>query len=339
MLAAPWKRAGVIMAVMDDVTWTSIRLVMWCLIGGCPVYSAQDLSNWMGKVDDSTSLHELSIPGTHASLAFYGGSIAQCQTKPLKEQYDMGVRFVDIRCRRNKNSLPIHHGKVFQKQYFAKDAVKPTVEWLNKHPTETILMLIKQEYEPIIGTRSFSSMIRGSLESEGAKCRTTMPENIGEARGHIIIFHKDWPRGDLTYGIPLFNNPYVNLYDGSKEYSKHAQWEKVEQNLDNVRGTGKSNVLFVTYASGNPSPNPNAGEVADFLNTKLNDYCRQHNNDRLGVVLIDFLDNEGNVAEALAEESVDKQSFEYKYAVTVLVILPFAFLVWVIYKCYRCCKD
>ena len=270
-----------------NVVFASTWLVILGLVGGCTVVNP-DLSDWMTSYDDSTLLSELNIPGTHDTLAFYGGFAVQCQTKSLGEQYRMGIRFVDIRCRRYRDSLPIHHGVKFQNQFFTKDAVRPTVEWLKAHPKETILMLVKQElHKPLKGQRSFSDMVEGSLRSAGAKYLTRLPRTLGEARGKIIIFHKDWPAGEPVLGTHL---PSMDVNDEYREHSKSRKWKIVQRNLDRIRGIGKSNALRVTYASGYTNvmfvPNPKA--MAKYVNPKLSAYCKKHRRETLGIILVDF---------------------------------------------------
>ena len=59
--------------------------------------------NWMKAVPDDTEVSDLSIPGTHDSCARHGGPIrdlALCQHLNLGEQFERGIRFIDIRTRR-----------------------------------------------------------------------------------------------------------------------------------------------------------------------------------------------------------------------------------------------
>ena len=49
--------------------------------------------NWMSKLQDNLSLAQLSIPGTHDSLAFRGGCLVQTQSWPLMKQYQAGIRY------------------------------------------------------------------------------------------------------------------------------------------------------------------------------------------------------------------------------------------------------
>src|SRR5207302_1134087 len=94
------------------------------------------------------------IPGTHDTMAFYGGDAAQTQTMSLANQLESGVRVLDIRCRHIADVFAIHHGVVFQKVFFG-DVLNDVIAFLKKNPSETVLMRVKEEYEPAENTRTF----------------------------------------------------------------------------------------------------------------------------------------------------------------------------------------
>lgn len=64
--------------------------------------------NWMNYIDNSRTISELSIPGTHGSMALYGsvlGDILINQTMNLDIQLNSGIRYIDIRCRHYYNTF------------------------------------------------------------------------------------------------------------------------------------------------------------------------------------------------------------------------------------------
>ena len=48
----------------------------------------------MAFIDDEESIAHLSIPGTHDTMALYGGDIAECQDWSLPKQLNEGIRYV-----------------------------------------------------------------------------------------------------------------------------------------------------------------------------------------------------------------------------------------------------
>lgn len=65
------------------------------------------ISNWMSALQDNVSLSQISVP-THdsgATVEFPSGT-AKTQNLTIAEQLNIGVRFLDIRCRHIDDSLP-----------------------------------------------------------------------------------------------------------------------------------------------------------------------------------------------------------------------------------------
>ncbi|MFF5422426.1 phosphatidylinositol-specific phospholipase C domain-containing protein, partial [Streptomyces misionensis] len=101
--------------------------------------------DWMAAVPDGTELRALTIPGSHDSGARYGGPWTECQNTTIAEQLNSGIRFLDVRCRVTGGSFAIHHGASYQNMMFG-DVLVACRDFLAAHPTETVLMRVKQEY-------------------------------------------------------------------------------------------------------------------------------------------------------------------------------------------------
>ena len=252
-------------------------------------------ADWMSFRSDDTKLSEMNIPGTHDTMALYGGITTECQTKTLTEQYDMGARFIDIRARRLGDTLPIHHGIIFQNAYFEEDVVAPTVEWLKRHPGETILMLVMQEnFKPVVGELQYHELVRNALDGAGARYLEHMPTTLGEARGYIIIVQKNWPFDEPVFGVHI---SYFDVYDEWKINDEIEKWDGVRTNLDRVLSAPKDK-LMLTYASGYTTlaAIPNPRKMAEYINPKLAQYGNAHRHERMGIILVDFIEMEGNMA-------------------------------------------
>lgn len=119
--------------------------------------SVSDPSSWMGGIPDERRLSEITIPGTHDTMALHDAplpDIARTQSMDLGKQLRAGVRFLDIRCRHLDDGFEIYHGPIDQHSDFT--AVLNTVhEFLRAHPSETVIMSVKEEYTPKHNTRSF----------------------------------------------------------------------------------------------------------------------------------------------------------------------------------------
>ena len=129
----------------------------------------KDYSSWMKKLDDSTSLREINMPGSHDTMALY--SIAdlagQCQSLSLEDQLNLGVRFLDIRLQlTSKNTLKVVHGIVDERATF--DDVTSVVEhFLSDNPSEMIIMSVKKEAESSkFASMSFDDAVKSYLSKD-----------------------------------------------------------------------------------------------------------------------------------------------------------------------------
>ncbi|GAA0383764.1 hypothetical protein Acor_80440 [Acrocarpospora corrugata] len=115
--------------------------------------------DWMAQVPDYASLAELSVPGTHDTLAVYGGGLVETQEKheqdgqpggkSLAFQLGAGIRAIDIRVRivpdeSNNAKFAIHHGPYYLHANF-DDVIREMRTFLTAHPSETILLNVKAE--------------------------------------------------------------------------------------------------------------------------------------------------------------------------------------------------
>ena len=86
----------------------------------------------------------MTLPGTHDTCSKKTWEFAENQTWDLNEQYEAGIRYVDIRCRHINNAFAIHHGMIFCNIFFG-DVLKITQEFLSEYDSETIIMRVKEE--------------------------------------------------------------------------------------------------------------------------------------------------------------------------------------------------
>lgn len=120
-------------------------------------------TDWMAHLDNNKLLSTISIPGTHDSAAYKGGSLF---TRPfaitqyvgdnevdgyrssprmnIVDQLNSGVRFIDARLQMGKSTCHLQHGMVNLLQS-CETFFQSIYRWLDKHPNETIVMSIKRE--------------------------------------------------------------------------------------------------------------------------------------------------------------------------------------------------
>ena len=102
-------------------------------------------SSWMRDLPDNTRVLSLSIPGTHNSCSI-GGILGFTKTQnlDLSDQLDAGIRFLDIRVSHYQDNLFVHHDVVHMGKCYA-DVLKVCSSFLKRHPSEAILLSVKDE--------------------------------------------------------------------------------------------------------------------------------------------------------------------------------------------------
>ncbi len=114
-----------------------------------------DSTNWLSLLQDSIPLSLINIPGTHDSSTQFVtlSPFSRCQNKSIGQQLEIGIRFLDIRlelkgadfnavhgiadCRtlKSRNSPLLHFDDTFER----------CLNFLQKHPTEAIILSLKME--------------------------------------------------------------------------------------------------------------------------------------------------------------------------------------------------
>lgn len=169
---------------------------------------------WMKDIADGKKLSEISIPGSHDAGALHsiGDFAGKCQDLRIQQQLYSGSRFLDIRLDLRGESLHVTHGIVDQ-NLSARDAFATVNEFLEKNPSETVLMSVKEENEAKNPTISFEEALsKVGSEILGTRwCTSTaLPATLGEARGKAILLSR---YKDPTIGVPC----YEGWIDNSQE--------------------------------------------------------------------------------------------------------------------------
>ncbi|WP_314175116.1 phosphatidylinositol-specific phospholipase C [Streptomyces winkii] len=248
---------------------------------------------WMSLLPDAALLRELTIPGTHNSGARHGGPWTECQNTAIADQLASGVRFLDIRCRLFEGSFTIHHGPSYQHLNF-DDVLGACRDFLASHPSETVLMRVKQEYSEESAER-FRAVFDDYLDGHGWRplfqLDAALPD-LGSARGRVVLL------GDSD-GLPGVRYGDAALFDIQDSYMEEpgAKYPLIEEHFRKaVAQPGKLYVNFVSTAALLP-PRSNA----DRLNPRVRDLLDSADNSGwhgLGIVPMDF-PNEHGLTEAL----------------------------------------
>jgi 1-phosphatidylinositol phosphodiesterase len=251
------------------------------------------VNNWMGGLPDSTPLSAMSIPGTHDSGAMHGGLAVQTQSWTIAEQLQAGLRYFDIRTRRTKNSLAIHHGPFFQKQMFG-DVMNAVTAFLRAHPTETVLMRVKEEYTAEKGSASYGDIWAGYMKRYGNyvyKGNGSFP-TLGQIRGKILVLRNaDFSGYGVTYSENTIQDYYKvyflpNRMKRGDQVSLPTKKDEVAKYLD-LAARSRTGKLVLNHLSGAVGMAPK--DVARATDHSAYDHIGPYNGRKtLGVVIMDF---------------------------------------------------
>ncbi|WP_137994347.1 phosphatidylinositol-specific phospholipase C [Streptomyces vilmorinianum] len=263
------------------------------LLVGAPDASAVDARAWMGAHGDGTDLRRLTIPGTHDSGARFGGAWSECQNTTIAQQLDSGIRFLDVRCRVTGGSFAIHHGASYQNMMFG-DVLIACRDFLAAHPSETVLMRVKQEYSQE-SDATFRAVFDDYLDRRGWRSLFRIGDTLpllGEARGRVVLLADNGGLPGLRWGSSAFaiQDDWNALPD--------AKYPKIQTHFRTaVTQPGRLYVNFVSTSAYLP-PRWNSDRLNPWVHGFL-DSAELAGRVGLGIVPMDFPNTRSGLVESL----------------------------------------
>ena len=276
-------------------------------------------NNWMKYLNDQSDFADLSIPGTHDSGAIYDAVIddAKTQSETIREQLEHGIRFLDIRCKQIGGSFHIYHGSVSQKQDF-QDVLNSYRDFLSQNPSETIIMMIKEEGTPDSGIGTFGEVFDSYYyTNKDLLMLDTQFPVLGDARGKVLIIRRFADLGNCSAckgGIDMTTWP-----DNAKFYSQDAhimvddrynlgcanpsneqelvdkKWSYLNAVFQVPNNRQIQDAVYLNYASGYVThwytfcSWPAIKPVSNCINQKLDHYfTNTHYQKSYGVIIMDY---------------------------------------------------
>lgn len=256
---------------------------------------------WQKYLDNNKNITQLTIPGTHDTGAILGVIYSQCQNMGIMEQLESGIRFLDIRCRHIENNFAIHHDFIYQKLKFGNDVRQVCLDFLKEHPTEFIVLSVKEEYDATDNTRSFEETLKDYIRGFEANfyLGRSLPL-VKDIRGKIVLLSR---YADNKMGIDAYpwgdNNAFsidkskIKVQDVYKVpltnavFSSSNKWDVIHTLLEEAKRE-KQDWLYMNYASGTAVPLKGPKEIASDINPQLFNYFSQDGDKRCGIVIMDF---------------------------------------------------
>ncbi|GJC78088.1 1-phosphatidylinositol phosphodiesterase [Colletotrichum liriopes] len=257
-----------------------------------------DHAEWMRAIPDDVNLTSLSIPGTHDTMTYdLDNRVFQCQNHNLSAQLHAGMRYLDIRGRLVNDTIGIYHASM-PTGYSYTDVLLTVFGFLDDHPSETVVMRLKEEGRPLgVNTMTFEDAFNFYLHNSTA----TSPGAQAHFRKHNP--RKPYPTlGALRGKIFLLQNfpskgPRAPTASVEHLYMK---WEAIENALRRA-ATAKEHanrVLYLAHLSASVGVLPieaaagNLNRTVAGMNDRTGDWLAatadRGDSGKTGVVIIDF---------------------------------------------------
>ncbi len=278
----------------------SCGIMISAFLGFTPILTQRNnnlqYQEWMSELSDDIALKNINIPGSHDTLArtSIGDLSGRCQSLSLNDQLNLGIRFLDIRLKLENNVLEGYHGFIDQNINFTN--VTHTVEqFLNKHPSETIIMSIKEEVDSSNSDITFEDALKKHINSSWIIDRT-IPVKLGDIRGKIVLLSR---YSNNTIGINgmngwrnsetfVLNDLNILVQD---KYKVNNSDEKKEEIIKCFNETGHDlKINFLSAYDTSYFPPSYAPSIAKDINPWINKEISNYS-DR-GIVLYDFVSDE-----------------------------------------------
>lgn len=284
------------------------------------VNASMQLSNgvekeeWMKSLPDTLPMCKISIPGTHDSGTIQGGRMLKTQAVGIPGQLQQGVRAFDIRLEKREHKLGVFHSYAFQDTYWEDDVLPAFINFLQAHPSETLIVSLKMEGGKLQDYASLLSASLGDPAHQGYFVTDFRPElTLKECRGKILFLHRDhamdnypgaacvgW-KDNSTCQLTLRNKDgregYVLLEDEYQYESDKDAKKKIKtciRNLDAISAEPVSSYRWgITFVSATGLPLGTPKVFADKVNNPVADYLKKANKRNCGIVFIDFVNKQG----------------------------------------------
>lgn len=284
------------------------------------IESAPD-AEWMSNVDDRMLLSEISIPGTHESATF-GMFIGNCQNLTIRDQLqDYGVRFLDIRLKYKSGELRVYHERESAGNLTFNDVCQECYEFLDRHPTECIVMSVRDEQNDTERSyvQKFENRLKSCIQAKSGYWSTNdRTPQLGDVRKKIVLFRR-FRTVDESEELGIDARPekwkdkirfaidngaqHSRLYIQDVYYLESQKWEDKYKEIEELLIPSSylyPNYWRINFASGYTSSSLKPYCVrcfSDHINPKLSQYFAMNpvmpagaNGYGYGTILLDFID-------------------------------------------------
>ncbi|XP_066501075.1 1-phosphatidylinositol phosphodiesterase-like [Hoplias malabaricus] len=195
--------------------------------------------DWMKSLDDNRLLSEVSLPGTHDTMARYGGPASECQAWTLEDQLKAGIRYLDLRVFAFEGKLYLMHGVIYQYSTFT-EALNTIKTFLTNYPSEAVLVRVKPDMWD--KSKVEGLVMKVIANNANVWVQPTLP-NIGQIRGKIVFVQKD----SFKLGLPLLESDTKGDYEVVHIKDKERD---IVKDLNQAMSVCGGPTAVLTYSSG-----------------------------------------------------------------------------------------
>lgn len=251
-------------------------------------YSRKD---WMKDVNDTLTLAEIALPGSHDAGADLHTSYVRwpdrhyviCHDFMIINQMRLGVRWFDIRCQYTGGNLNLHHSKYDLKKQF-HDICEWSIGYLNKWPSEVIILMVKQEHSSV-SDEEFGNAVYETIENHGLEyfyLENNVPE-LKDVRGKIYIVRRfvnhtghdfgiymNWPDNTSDHHYVLGGNDiYVQDHYSLHTVLTNTKYNEVVNYIEKAHNGHNPNAFYINFVSGERVPEETLWQTANEINPSV----------------------------------------------------------------------
>ena len=156
------------------------------------------MNDWMKNIPDDFLLSEINIPGSHDCCTKFVqySYFSKCQDLSISEQLNIGIRFLDIRVKKDGNSLAIIHGiadcyKYYKskEKLFLEDVLKECKAFVKANPSESVIVCIKRD-NGVSSEETFDIFFDNYLKNDPIWYTENRIPSLREVRGKLVFANR-----------------------------------------------------------------------------------------------------------------------------------------------------
>ena len=195
--------------------------------------------DWMRSIDNNKLISDITIPGTHDTMALHGGPPAECQAWSLAAQLRAGIRYLDLRVFALDDKLYIMHGVVYQHTTFT-EVLSTIRDFLKEYRSEAVLVRVKPD---LFDKDKVEGMVAQLIVGDRDIWVESAIPRMVDVRGKIVFLQKD----SFKLGIPILGTDKEGDYEVTHISEKER---KIEKHLKEAERDCGGDYVVLSYSSG-----------------------------------------------------------------------------------------